>query len=182
VSAAELLGWPEDDPTLRLDHREFAYAGKFVMSKTGKAVAREDGAVAAAVAFDPDATDPETLVVRYVTTRQDRQGSGVGARLLAFVVARARDRGFGRVRIGVNNPFSYHAAWKAGFGYDGGTTGLAELVCATDAARTTETYQAGLDAFREREGLDPTEESFLEAKAGADPPTVVDPLDASRDA
>ena len=33
-----LLGWPEDGPTLRLDHRRFSYAGKFVMSNTGKAV------------------------------------------------------------------------------------------------------------------------------------------------
>jgi GNAT superfamily N-acetyltransferase len=43
-----LLGWPESGPTLRLDYREFAYAGKFVMSNTGKAVIR-----------DPDATDAE---------------------------------------------------------------------------------------------------------------------------
>ena len=35
-----LLGWPPDGPTLRLDHRRFAYAGKFVMSTTGKAVVR----------------------------------------------------------------------------------------------------------------------------------------------
>ena len=35
-----LLGWPEDGPTLRLNHRRFSYAGKFVMSNTGKAVIR----------------------------------------------------------------------------------------------------------------------------------------------
>jgi GNAT superfamily N-acetyltransferase len=35
-----ILGWPPDAPTLRLDHRRFAYAGKFVMSTTGKAVVR----------------------------------------------------------------------------------------------------------------------------------------------
>ncbi len=35
-----ILGWPPDGPTLRLDHRRFAYAGKFVMSTTGKAVVR----------------------------------------------------------------------------------------------------------------------------------------------
>ena len=33
-----LLGWAEEGPTLRLDHRRFSYAGKFVMSNTGKAV------------------------------------------------------------------------------------------------------------------------------------------------
>ena len=36
-----VLGWPSDGPTLRLDYRQFAYAGKFVMSNTGKAVAYE---------------------------------------------------------------------------------------------------------------------------------------------
>ncbi|MFC6717584.1 GNAT family N-acetyltransferase [Natrialbaceae archaeon GCM10025810] len=38
----ELLGWPPDGPTLRLDYRRFSYAGKFVMTSTGKAVARND--------------------------------------------------------------------------------------------------------------------------------------------
>ena len=38
---ARLLGWPDDGPTLRLDHRQFSYAGKFVMSSTGKAVLRD---------------------------------------------------------------------------------------------------------------------------------------------
>ncbi|ERH03826.1 MAG: hypothetical protein J07HR59_00951, partial [Halorubrum sp. J07HR59] len=33
-----VLGWPPEAPTLRLDFRTFAYAGKFVMSTTGKAV------------------------------------------------------------------------------------------------------------------------------------------------
>lgn len=33
-----LLGWPSEGPTLRLDYRQFAYAGKFVMTNTGKAV------------------------------------------------------------------------------------------------------------------------------------------------
>jgi GNAT superfamily N-acetyltransferase len=36
----ELLGWPADGPTLRLDYEQFSYAGKFVMSATGKAVVR----------------------------------------------------------------------------------------------------------------------------------------------
>ncbi|MUV90296.1 GNAT family N-acetyltransferase, partial [Halapricum sp. CBA1109] len=45
-----LLGWADDGPTLRLDHERFAYAGKFVMSATGKAVARADGDVLAAAA------------------------------------------------------------------------------------------------------------------------------------
>ena len=43
-----LLGWPEDGHSLRLDYREFAYAGKFVMTSTGKAVVGDAGVVAAA--------------------------------------------------------------------------------------------------------------------------------------
>ncbi len=35
-----LLGWPEDEVRLRLDYRRFSYAGKFVMSNSGKAVVR----------------------------------------------------------------------------------------------------------------------------------------------
>ena len=36
-----VIGWPPNGPTLRLDYRRFSYAGKFVMSNTGKAVVRE---------------------------------------------------------------------------------------------------------------------------------------------
>jgi GNAT superfamily N-acetyltransferase len=35
-----LLGWPDEEPTLRLDYRRFSYAGKFVVGRTGKAVVR----------------------------------------------------------------------------------------------------------------------------------------------
>ena len=82
-----LLGWPPDGPTLRLDHRRFSYAGKFVMTATGKAVLwnptaasdREyDDAVLAAVAFNADRTAPETLWLRYVTVRDDRRGEASG--------------------------------------------------------------------------------------------------------
>ena len=45
----EILGDEADGPTLELDYREFAYAGKFVMSSTGKSVARADGDVVGAV-------------------------------------------------------------------------------------------------------------------------------------
>ena len=78
-----VLGWPSDGPTLRLDHRRFSYAGKFVMSNTGKAVVRDPGAatdreyddaVLAAVAFNEDRTDPATMWLRYVTVRGDRRG------------------------------------------------------------------------------------------------------------
>ena len=88
-----LLGWPPDSPTLHLDYRRFAYAGKFVVGSTGKAVVQAgekrdseyDDHVLAAASFSPDRTDDDCLCIRYVTVRDDRQGEGLGARLLAFV-------------------------------------------------------------------------------------------------
>ena len=172
-----LLGWPSDGPTLRLDHRRFSYAGKFVMSNTGKAVVREDdgesggGEVIAAVAFNEDRTDAATLWLRYVTVRADRRGEGIGPRLLAFVRDRARERGYDRVRIAVNNPFAYEACYRVGFGYTGRRTGIAELVLEhpDPGDRSREVYQRGLDAFDERE-LSADEEAFLDQKRDADPP------------
>jgi len=38
----ELVGWPEDGVKLVLDYRAFSYAGKFVVTNTGKAVALAD--------------------------------------------------------------------------------------------------------------------------------------------
>jgi GNAT superfamily N-acetyltransferase len=52
-----LLGWPDAGPTLRLDYRRFAYAGKFVMSTTGKAVVRDDSATRDDLLARDDATD-----------------------------------------------------------------------------------------------------------------------------
>ena len=173
-----VLGWPEDGPTLRLDHERFSYAGKFVMSNTGKAVARErdgegnpegiDGLVAA-VAFNEDRTDAATAWLRYVTVRADRRGEGVGARLAAFATERLHDRGYERVRIAVNNPFAFHALYKADFGYTGERTGIAELVLERPGDRSTAAYQAGLDEFCDRD-LSAEETSFLSAKAGEAPP------------
>lgn len=184
-----LLGWPPDGPTLRLDYRRFAYAGKFVLGSTGKAVVREgvadpdaeyDDHVLAAASFDPDRTDDTYLVVRYVTVRDDRQGEGLGARLLAFVAARAADRGYERVRIAVNNPAAYVAAHRAGFAFTGRETGLAELVCERPAdrpaGRDADTYRAGLDRYRDRD-LDAAALARLDEKRAAGPPTVVEAPD-----
>ena len=192
-----LLGWSPDGPTLRLDHHRFAYAGKFVMSTTGKAVVRRDGAdvendpndraiapdgvaydtdVVAALAFDTDHTDDRTLRYRYITVRSDLRGEGVGPRLAAFVAPRAADRGYDRVAIAVNNPFAYEAMYKAGFEWTGRESGLAELVLerparlpGDGAAPDAETYQSGLDRYRERDLGDP-EAAFLADRAGGDPP------------
>jgi GNAT superfamily N-acetyltransferase len=185
-----LLGWPPDAPTLRLDYRRFAYAGKFVRGSTGKAVVREgergageyDDHLLAAASFDSDRTDADRLVVRYVTVRDDRRGEGLGSHLLAFVAARAADRGYDRVRIAVNNPAAYVAAHRAGFAFDGAETGLAELVCERPAARPAavdaDAYRAGLDRYRDRD-LDTEALARLDEKWAAGPPSVVEaPVDA----
>ncbi len=167
-----VVGWPADGPTLRLDHTEFRYAGKFVMSSTGKAIAREEDIVGA-VAFDPDRSNEDRLRVRYITVRDDRRGEGIGPRLLRFTAERARSRDFRQVEIAVNNPFAYEAAYRAGFVFTGEETGIAELRCEyhPGADRSTQRYQTGLDVYRRRD-LTAKEEAFLAARDT--PPSVVD--------
>jgi GNAT superfamily N-acetyltransferase len=165
----ELLGWPDDGPRLRLDHEQFAYAGKFVMTNTGKAVWRDGDAVVAAVAFNADRTDPDRLWLRYVTVRADRRGEGIGPRLVEAVVDRASDRGYGRVAIAVNNPYAYEALSRAGFGFTGRTTGLAELVLERPAPQSGDCYRPGLERFLGRE-LDPTQQAFVRDKLARGPP------------
>jgi GNAT superfamily N-acetyltransferase len=215
-----LVGWhddPDGGPQLRLDYRAFAYAGKFVMSSTGTALARDaddpwelergadaddatdaesrpdpsvgsdaapggpprigDPTVVAAVAFNEDRTDADTLWLRYVTVRADRRGEGLGPRLVAFVRDRARERGYARCRIAVNNVFAYEALAKAGFAYTGRETGLAEVVLDCDLRAVSgvdaDAYRRGLDVFRERD-LSPAEAAFLAAREDAAPPALVD--------
>ncbi|MFC6835977.1 GNAT family N-acetyltransferase [Halomarina ordinaria] len=179
-----VLGWPDEGPTLRLDHREYAYAGKFVTAATGKAaVLAEDAPVdqpsaregyarglLAVCSFNEDRTDPDTAWIRYVTTRRDRRGEGLGARLAAFTADRLRDRGYERVRIAVNNPYAYHALSKAGFGFTGRETGLAELVLEHPSDRGR--YDEGLAVYAARD-LTPEEAAFVEAKRAAGPPPVL---------
>ncbi|MDQ2051999.1 GNAT family N-acetyltransferase [Natronolimnohabitans sp. A-GB9] len=188
----DLLGWPPDGPKLRLDHERFSYAGKFVMTNTGKAVARDatdkgdtdesdgngpvaDPPIVAAIAFNEDRTDATTLWLRYVTVAGDRRGEGIGPELVAFTRDRALERGYERLRIAVNNPFAYEALYRAGFGYTGATTGIAELILEyprpEDWTNQREAYQRGLEEFHERD-LSVEEESFLESRADSDPPTL----------
>lgn len=177
-----VLGWPPDGPTLRLDYQRFSYAGKFVMTNTGKAVVRDESQstdgewndeVLAAAAFNEDRTDDGALWIRYVTVRDDRRGDGLGSRLCAFVAERAAERGYDRIRIAVNNPFAYEALYRAGFAYTGETTGIAELVlerpAEEPASPDVDRYQAGLDRYRERD-LSEEERQFLERKRGKAPP------------
>lgn len=198
VATFELLGWPDgkDGRQLRLDHERFAYAGKFVMTNTGKAVARDNGSeIVAAVAFNLDRTEPETLWLRYVTVARERRGDGLGPRLCAFVLCKAReasDRLHGdhsdpedpeagvrctRARIAVNNPFAYEALYRVGFAYTGRETGIAELVLerpiATPADRDPGSYRAGLTRFQERD-LSAAEMRFLDARDGTPPDLLAD--------
>ncbi|SFR58740.1 GNAT family N-acetyltransferase [Halogeometricum limi] len=186
-----VLGWPDDGPTLRLDYRRFAYAGKFVMSNTGKAVALDrwdtmptqsreyDSNVVAAVAFNEDRTDETTLWLRYVSVRADRRGESLGPRLCAFVVDAARSERYETLRIAVNNPFAYAALYKVGFAWTGETTGLAELVLErpadAPAPRTRERYQSGLERYRDRE-LSDEERTFVDANEGSGPPELLSVL------
>lgn len=165
----ELLGWPPDGPTLRLDWRRFSYAGKFVMSSTGKSVARKGGGVVAALAFNGDRTDPDTLWFRYVTVREDCRGNGIGPQLLEFTLDRASEREYDRVKIAVNNPFAYVACYRAGFAFTGETTGIAELVLAWPGETDSGRYQQGLDLFRDRD-LSDDEAAFLADRAESSPP------------
>ena len=188
-----VLGDPDGGPTLDLDHERFAYAGKFVMANTGKALVRRkgsgaapgedggDGEVLAAAAFDRDRTDRSVVRVRYVTVRRDRRGEGIGARLLASLAGSLLDdaspgESVREVLIAVNNPFAYEAAYKAGFGYTGEETGLAELLCARPGDRSAEPYRRGLSAFLDRE--DPGEEArtFARDRRASGPPEPVAPL------
>ena len=168
-----VLGGPDDGPTLDLDHERFAYAGKFVVSGTGKAVVRDDGELVAAASYDRDRTDERVVRVRYVTVRADRRGEGIGARLLAalaeHVLADAR-----RVLIAVNNGFAYEAAYKAGFAYTGEQTGMAELVLARPGKGSAATYRRGVEALRSRESVGATERAFLDGRT--DPPAPVEPV------
>lgn len=182
-----LLGWPEDGPTLELDHREFAYAGRFRVANTGKAVALAEDAEAedwcnedrapddtdnilAATAFNKDRSDAGTLKIRTVTVRRDCRGEGIGPDLLTFTRERGLERDYERVVISVNNPFAYEAAVRAGFGYTGEETGIAEVVMAWPVPEwgkenSDDRYEAGLRRFRDRD-LEPAEERFLDRKLG----------------
>jgi GNAT superfamily N-acetyltransferase len=168
-----VLDWPPDGPTLDLDHRRFAYAGKFVIGNTGKAVARCDGSVVAAAAFSADRTDEDTLRIRYITVRRDHQGEGIGPRLLRFVVERGRGRGFEDVLIAVNNPYAYVAAYRAGFAFTGEETGVAETVLEAGGPRAIDCYRDGLLRVAARDLPDEVE-AFVERRLDSSVPNVVE--------
>ncbi len=167
------LGGIDDGPTLRLHHEEFAYAGKFVMSNTGKIVARADNEICGAIAFNRNHDDRTTAVLRYVTVRESRRGEGIGPKLLRFAGAVLSDR-YDRVTIAVNNPIAYEAAYRAGFVWSGEQTGIAELelVYHPEGDCDSERYRDGFTVFEERE-LPPAQQELVEQHKETDPPAVV---------
>ncbi|MEF8812927.1 MAG: GNAT family N-acetyltransferase [Halovenus sp.] len=169
----EILGGPDDGVTLELDYREFAYAGKFVMSDTGKTVARADGETVGAVAFSPDRSDAGVVRLRYVTVCEDRRGDGIGARLLRFTADRL-SRQFRAVRIAVNNPIAYRSCYRAGFQSTGTERGIAELDLRYEPAgqRDEHRYQEGLAVFATRD-LPTDQQHCLERSRRTGPPAVV---------
>ncbi|MFC7199335.1 GNAT family N-acetyltransferase [Halospeciosus flavus] len=181
-----VLGDADEGPTLRLDWERFSYAGKFVMSATGKAVAcdanpsipdareGETEGVYAAVSFNVDRTDDATAWLRYVSVRADYRGEGLGARLCAFAADFLLDeRGFERVRIAVNNPYAYHALHKGGFGFTGEETGIAELVLERPCEERDGRYAEGLERYLDRESLSEAERAFVREKREEGPPERV---------
>ena len=172
----ELLGHPPDGPTLRLDHERFAYAGKFVMDTTGKAVVRDPGSdkpLVGATAFNPDHDDASRARIRYATVREDRRNEGVGPRLLRFTAETLGER-FEAVAIAVNNPIAYQACYRAGFAWTGRETGLAELrMRYTPGEADPDRYRAGLTVLDRRDLPEP-HRATVERNRERDPPPTVD--------
>lgn len=170
-----VVGWPNDGATIDLDHRQFAYAGKFRIGSYGKAVAMDIDTVLAAAAFDPDRTDQTILRIRYITVRDDHRGEGIGPRLLAFISDRAHNRNFKTVAIAVNNPYAFVAAYRAGFADTGSTTGIAERVLSTAVDIDRQQYHDGLSWFLEQSRLNARERAYIDEKQSTGPPKPVDP-------
>jgi len=154
----EIVGW--SDAALELDENEFAYAGKFRVPG-GKAVTRDEVDVVAALSFSQDRADDEAVRVRYITVRSDLRGEGIGSKLLEYAADRLLER-YEAVRISVNNPFSYGAARKAGFGWTGEETGIAELVMES-LCEEDDRHEEALRVFAERD-LSDDEKEFVRRK------------------
>ncbi|MFC7057080.1 GNAT family N-acetyltransferase [Halovenus salina] len=132
------------------------------MSSTGKSVVTDDGVVGA-VAFNADRDNPTIGHLRYVTVREDRQGEGIGSRLLRFTADALDGDAYNNITIAVNNPRAYRACYNAGFRYSGRETGIAELVMEYDPAEPAEReqYEKGVAIFQSRD-LPPEQRSVLE--------------------
>ncbi|WP_128225435.1 GNAT family N-acetyltransferase [Halobacteriaceae archaeon SHR40] len=167
----ELLGDGSAGPALSLDHEQFAYAGKFVMSGP-KAVAREDDSVVGAISFSEDHSDSSAVRLRYVTVREDRRGEGIGPRLLRFTAVRLT-ASYDEVLIAANNPIAYEACYRAGFVFTGEETGIAEVLMRyRPDDRETDRYREGFTVFEDRE-LPAPHEAVCRRHADGESPAVV---------
>lgn len=171
------LGWPADGPQLRLDYRVFPYAGKFVMTTTGKTIAREGELVCGAVCFNEDRTTPDRSWIRYVTVRRGRRGERVGPRLVSATTKHLHEAGYSAVAIAVNNPYAYVAMHRAGFGFSGDTTGIAEVVLTTAAAREPARFRAGMAVLCAQARPDPPALEYVAQWMRRDPPDLVNSPD-----
>jgi GNAT superfamily N-acetyltransferase len=75
----ELVGWPDEAVKLALDYRAFSYAGKFVVTNTGKAVALADPGPVASEEGDARDGDPGPPPATDVDGVVDPDGHVLGA-------------------------------------------------------------------------------------------------------
>ena len=165
-----VISFPGEEHHLALDYREFPYAGKFVSNNLGVAVAREEGELLAVASFNEDRSAGDTARIRTISVRTDRQGEGIGTDLLAGLQRWLRDRGFERIRMAVNNPHAFQAAYKAGFCYTGEQSGLSELVMELPGMRSVAAYRAGMALF---DDLVPEDmQTYVDEREHGDPPPM----------
>jgi len=138
------VGGYSEAPPLGLDHERFAYAGKFD-GKEGKFLTRDGADLVAALSFSPDRAHENAARIRYIDVRRDRRNEGIASSLLRYA-ADSLHRRYDTVRIGVNRPFAYAAAYNADFGWTGETSGIAELVMEHPAPED-DRYEEGLREF-----------------------------------
>lgn len=168
----EFRGSPEGGPQVDVDHTRFRYAGKFNMTTTGKALLIKDETWIAIASFNRDRTCEDRVWLRYITVRDDHQQAGIGPRFLRSITKELREHA-SSVRIAVNNPYAYQAAYKSGFVFTGEQTGIAEVILEYPEIWTLHAYEAGLTEFTNREGLSEQEREFVSEKRHGPPPPVI---------
>jgi len=75
----ELVGWPDEGVKLALDYRTFSYAGKFVVTNTGKAVALADTPATGDDDAERSVDDPRPPAATDVEGVVDPDGTVLGA-------------------------------------------------------------------------------------------------------
>lgn len=169
-----VISWPDvEGGTLDLDHTVFSMAGRFVRPGPGTAVARRGKTVIAAARFNTDRTDGDVGRIRTIAVRTDRRGEGIGSRLLAGLRVVLLDGRYRRLRIAVNNPYAYQAAYRAGFAWTGRTSGMAELVLEAPSDGTDAEYAMGMTRYAERTELPDAMRTFAAERADQSAPEPV---------